>query len=133
MMTIKTGEQGSTFGGNPFACAVGMESLKVLIEEGLPENAEKMGQLFRDGLEAIAQRNPLIQLVRGKGLLNAIVINSDEESKLAWNICLKMRDYGLLAKPTHGNKIRLAPPLVITAEQIEESLAIIEKALSEFS
>ena len=133
MMTIKPGEHGSTYGGNPLACAVAMESLKVLVEENLAENAQKMGQLFRDGLKAIAQRNPLIQLVRGKGLLNAIVINSEEDSSLAWNICLKMRDFGLLAKPTHGNKIRLAPPLVISEQQIGESLAIIEKALSEFS
>ena len=133
MLTIKPGEHGSTYGGNPLACAVAMESLKILIEEELPQNAYKMGQLFRAGLEAIAKKNPLIQLVRGKGLLNAIVINSDEHSSLAWDICMKMRDYGLLAKPTHGNKIRLAPPLVITEEQIGESLAIIEKALSEFS
>ncbi len=133
MLTIKPGEHGSTYGGNPLACAVAMESLKILIEEELPQNAYKMGKLFRAGLEAIAKKNSLIQLVRGKGLLNAIVINSDEHSSLAWDICMKMRDYGLLAKPTHGNKIRLAPPLVITEEQIGESLAIIEKALSEFS
>lgn len=129
MLTIKPGEHGSTYGGNPLACAVAMEALKVLIEEKLPENAEKMGQLFREGLEKIAVRNPIIQLVRGKGLLNAIVIDSDEDSSLAWELCLKMRDNGLLAKPTHGNKIRLAPPLVITREQIEKSLEIIERAL----
>ena len=132
MLTIKPGEHGSTYGGNPLACAVAMESLNVLIEEQLPQNAAKMGELFRKGLRAIAKKYPLIQLVRGKGLLNAIVIDIDEHSKLAWNICLKMRDNGLLAKPTHGNKIRLAPPLVINEDQIAESLSIIEKSIAEF-
>lgn len=132
MLTIKPGEHGSTYGGNPLACAVAMESLKVLIEEELPQNAMKMGILFRNGLREIAKELPLIKVVRGKGLLNAIVIDSDEESKLAWNICLKMRDNGLLAKPTHGNKIRLAPPLVITEEQINESLEIIAKSIADF-
>jgi len=133
MMTIKPGEHGSTYGGNPLACAVAMESLKVLIEEKLPQNALKMGQLFRAGLEELSKHYPLIKKVRGRGLLNAIVIDSDEHSKLAWNICLKMRDNGLLAKPTHGNKIRLAPPLVINKEQIKESLAIIARSLAAFS
>ncbi|HMR90358.1 MAG TPA: aminotransferase class III-fold pyridoxal phosphate-dependent enzyme, partial [Saprospiraceae bacterium] len=96
------------------------------------ENAEKMGQLFRDGLEKIADRNRLITLVRGKGLLNAIVIDSDEDSELAWNICMEFRDNGLLAKPTHGNKIRLAPPLVINEAQVQEALEIIEKSLNAF-
>ena len=132
MLTIKPGEHGSTYGGNPLACVVAMESLKVLIEEKLPENADKMGKLFRDGLRQIAQQYPLIKLVRGKGLLNAIVIDSEEESKLAWNICLKMRDNGLLAKPTHGNKIRLAPPLVINEQQIAESLDIIARSIAAF-
>jgi len=133
MMTIKPGEHGSTYGGNPLACAVAMEALKVLIEEELPQNALKMGQLFRSGLEALAKQFPIIKKVRGRGLLNAIVIDSDEHSKLAWNICLKMRDNGLLAKPTHGNKIRLAPPLVINEQQIKESLEIIGKSLADFS
>jgi len=88
--------------------------------------------ILRKGLNEIAERNPLIELVRGKGLLNAIVINSSEDSDLAWDICLRFRDYGLLAKPTHGNKIRFAPPLVITEDQIHECLAIIEKALNDF-
>lgn len=132
MLTIKPGEHGSTFGGNPLACAVAREALQVVIDEDLAGNAEKMGKLFRKGLEEIAQRNKLITLVRGKGLLNAIVIDSGEDSDLAWNICLKFRDNGLLAKPTHGNKIRLAPPLVITEAQIHESLSIIEKSLNAF-
>lgn len=132
MLTIKPGEHGSTFGGNPLACAVAMAALNVVREEGLAENAQKMGELFRAGLKKIAERNHLIKTVRGKGLLNAIVIDSDEDSELAWNICLKFRDNGLLAKPTHGNKIRLAPPLVITEEQIKEALQIIEQSLNEF-
>jgi ornithine--oxo-acid transaminase len=132
MNVIKPGQHGSTFGGNPIAAAVAVAALEVIKDEKLAQNAEKLGQILRNGLNEIAQRNPLITLVRGKGLLNAIVINSDEDSELAWNICLKFRDYGLLAKPTHGNKIRLAPPLVITEEQIQECLAIIEKALNDF-
>jgi len=132
MLTIKPGEHGSTFGGNPLACAVAIEALKVVIDENLAQNAERMGQLFRAGLEKIAERNRLITLVRGKGLLNAIVIDSDEDSELAWNICLEFRDNGLLAKPTHGNKIRLAPPLVINENQVEEALEIIEKSLNVF-
>ena len=133
MMTIKPGEHGSTYGGNPLACAVAMESLNVLIEERLPQNALKMGELFRAGLVKLSKQYPLIKLVRGRGLLNAIVIDSDEHSKLAWNICLRMRDNGLLAKPTHGNKIRLAPPLVINEQQVKESLEIIGKSLADFS
>ncbi len=132
MLTIHPGEHGSTFGGNPLACAIAMEALQVVIDEKLAENAEKMGALFREGLEKIAQNNHLITLVRGKGLLNAIVIDSEEDSYLAWNICMEFRDNGLLAKPTHGNKIRLAPPLVINEAQINEALAIIEKSLNAF-
>ncbi|MCY1248440.1 4-aminobutyrate aminotransferase GabT [compost metagenome] len=101
-------------------------------DEKLAENAERLGVVLRDGLNKIAEKNNLITLVRGKGLLNAIVINTDEDSDLAWEICLKFRDNGLLAKPTHGNKIRLAPPLVMTEEQIKECLEIIEKSLEEF-
>jgi ornithine--oxo-acid transaminase len=129
MLTIKAGEHGSTFGGNPLACAVAMEALKVVTEEKLAENALKMGEIFREGLRQMAQRHPIITLVRGKGLLNAIVVDTTEDSDLAWDLCLKFRDNGLLAKPTHGNKIRLAPPLVITEKQIKESLRIIEKSL----
>lgn len=132
MNVIKPGQHGSTFGGNPIAAAVAIAALEVVQEENLAENAERLGVILRKGLNEIAQRNSLITLVRGKGLLNAIVINSDENSDLAWDICMKFRDYGLLAKPTHGNKIRFAPPLVISESQIYECLAIIEKSLNDF-
>lgn len=133
MLTIKPGEHGSTYGGNPLACAVAKEALQVVIDENLAENADKLGKIFRQGLEAIAQRTDLIQSVRGKGLLNAIVINSPEESDMAWDICMKFKENGLLAKPTHGNKIRFAPPLVITEAQINECLGIIEDSLLSFA
>ncbi|WP_338407780.1 ornithine--oxo-acid transaminase [uncultured Flavobacterium sp.] len=132
MNVIQPGQHGSTFGGNPIAAAVAIAALEVIREEKLAENAERLGIILRKGLNDIAERNSLITLVRGKGLLNAIVINCDEESDLAWEICMKFSEYGLLAKPTHGNKIRLAPPLVITESQIHECLAIIEKALNDF-
>ena len=132
MNVIKPGQHGSTFGGNPIAAAVAIAALEVIREENLAGNASRLGVILRKGLNEIAQRNPLITLVRGKGLLNAIVINCEEDSDLAWEICLRFRDYGLLAKPTHGNKIRLAPPLVINEEQIQECLVIIEKALHDF-
>ena len=132
MNVIKPGQHGSTFGGNPIAAAVAIAALEVVREEHLAKNAERLGILLRKGLNEIAQRNPLIELVRGKGLLNAIVINCSEDSDLAWNICLRFRDYGLLAKPTHGNKIRFAPPLVITEPQIQDCLGIIENALNDF-
>ena len=132
MNVIKPGQHGSTFGGNPIAAAVGIAALEVIREENLAGNAARLGIILRKGLNEIAQRNSLITLVRGKGLLNAIVINCEEDSDLAWKICLRFRDYGLLAKPTHGNKIRLAPPLVINEEQIQECLVIIEKALNDF-
>lgn len=132
MNVIKPGQHGSTFGGNPIAAAVAVAALEVVREENLSENAEKLGLILRKGLNEIAKRNPIIQLVRGKGLLNAIVINIDEDSDLAWDICLRFSHYGLLAKPTHGNKIRFAPPLVITESQIQECLVIIEKALNDF-
>lgn len=132
MLNIRPGQHGSTFGGNPLACAVAMEALKVVIDEDLAANAEKMGQIFREGLRKIAAKYPIIHGVRGKGLLNAIVIDSSEDSSLAWELCLTMKDNGLLAKPTHGNKIRLAPPLVITEVQVAEALAIIEKSFAAF-
>jgi len=132
MNVIKPGQHGSTFGGNPVAAAVAIAALEVVKDEKLAENAERLGIILRKGLNEIAERNNLITLVRGKGLLNAIVINCDEESDLAWEICLKFRDNGLLAKPTHGNKIRLAPPLIITEDQIKECLEIIEKSLNDF-
>ncbi|MGR3811748.1 ornithine--oxo-acid transaminase [Jiulongibacter sp. NS-SX5] len=132
MLCIKPGEHGSTFGGNPLACAVAQEALQVVIDEKLAENAEKLGQLFRAELQKTVDELPLVTLVRGKGLLNAIVINTDENSDVAWNICVKLRDRGLLAKPTHGNKIRFAPPLVMTEEQLLECIQIINETLRSF-
>ncbi|MEA5405900.1 ornithine--oxo-acid transaminase [Arcicella sp. DC2W] len=130
MLTIKPGEHGSTYGGNPLACAVAMAALSVVKEENLAENAMKMGELFRERMTTlIAQRPDLIRLVRGKGLLNAIEINTDEESETAWNLCVAFKENGLLAKPTHGNKIRFAPPLVITEAQMNEACDIIEKVV----
>jgi ornithine--oxo-acid transaminase len=132
MMTIKPGEHGSTFGGNPIACEVAMAALKVAVDEKLDENAEKLGQIFRAELTEFCKTNNWVNAVRGKGLLNAILINDSEESSTAWDICMKLRDNGLLAKPTHGNIIRFAPPLVITKEQLMECIAIITKTISEF-
>ena len=130
MLTIKPGEHGSTFGGNPLACAVAQEALAVVQDEKLAENAERLGQLFRQRMQHnLVEQTDLVTLVRGKGLLNAIVINDDEESKTAWNICLKLAENGLLAKPTHGNIIRFAPPLVMTEDQLHECCDIIEQAV----
>ncbi len=130
MLVIKPGEHGSTFGGNPLAAAVVMEALQVVKDEKLTENAFKLGEIFRERLNVIVKKNKVLKLVRGKGLLNAIVINDTPESETAWNLCLKFAENGLLAKPTHGNIIRLAPPLVITEEQIHESADIIEKSVA---
>ena len=128
MLTILPGEHGSTYGGNPLACAVTIEALRVVEDENLAENAEKMGRLFRGRMEALQQKTDLIQLVRGKGLLNAIVINDTEESSTAYDLCMTMMHKGLLCKPTHGNKIRFAPPLVIDEEQMDRACWIIEEA-----
>lgn len=134
MLTIKPGEHGSTYGGNPLACAVAKAALEVLVEEALSDNAEKLGQLFRKRMQDIITKRPdLVLSVRGKGLLNAIVINDAEESETGWNICLALRDNGLLAKPTHGNVIRFAPPLVITESQLLDCCDIIEKTLLAFN
>ena len=130
MLTIKSGEHGSTYGGNPLAAAVAITSLQVLTDEALANNAGLMGKLMRDELEKI--NSPLISIVRGKGLLNAIVI-SHYDKKAAWNICLLMKENGLLAKPTHGDKIRLAPPLIINKEQVKEAVNIIKHSLDAFS
>jgi ornithine--oxo-acid transaminase len=129
MLVIKPGEHGSTFGGNPLAAAIVVEALQVVIDEKLADHATKMGVIFRDRMNALIRKTNLITLVRGKGLLNAIVINDTPESETAWNLCLKLSDLGLLAKPTHGNIIRLAPPLVIQEEQLHECCDIIEKAV----
>lgn len=132
MNCIQPGEHGSTFGGNPLACAVAIAALDVIKDEGLQENAYNLGLRFRERMQKIVDSSELVSLVRGKGLLNAIVINDDEESETAWNICVALAKNGLLAKPTHGNIIRFAPPLVMTANELEECCDIIEKTISEF-
>ena len=132
MNVIKPGQHGSTFGGNPIACAVAVAALDVVEEEKLSERAEDLGQLFRSEMEKLIQKTDLITKVRGKGLLNAILINDTPDSKTAWNLCLQLKENGLLAKPTHGNIIRLAPPLVITEEQLLNCVRIIEKTVLEF-
>jgi ornithine--oxo-acid transaminase len=132
MNVIKPGQHGSTFGGNPIACAVAIAALDVVAEENLSERAEELGKLFRAEIEKIIEKSDLITKVRGKGLLNAILINDHPESSTAWNLCLQLKENGLLAKPTHGNIIRLAPPLVITEEQLIDCVGIIEKTILEF-
>ena len=132
MNVIKPGQHGSTFGGNPLAAAVAMTALDIVEEEKLAENAERLGKLFREELNKYIATSNICSLVRGKGLLNAILINDTEESQTAWNICLKLRDNGLLAKPTHGNIIRFAPPLVMTEEQLLECVNIITTTLQSF-
>lgn len=132
MNVIQPGNHGSTFGGNPVAAAVAIAALEVVKDEKLADNAEKLGQLFRKELNVYIQKSNIIKLVRGKGLLNAIVINDEEDSDTAWNICLALRDNGLLAKPTHGNIIRFAPPLVMTEEQLLDCVSIIIKTVKTF-
>ena len=132
MEVITPGSHGSTFGGNPVAAAVAIAALTVVKEENLAQNAEKLGQLFRTKINDYIKDSKIVKLVRGKGLLNAIVINDDEDSNTAWNICLRLRDNGLLAKPTHGNIIRFAPPLVMNEEQLLDCVSIITKTLVEF-
>lgn len=132
MLTIKPGEHGSTFGGNPLGAAVAIAALEVVKDERLQENAAKLGIRFRERMSLLVEKSDLVTLVRGKGLLNAIVINDTEDSSTAWDICMALSRNGLLAKPTHGNIIRFAPPLVMTAEQLEECCDIIEKTILEF-
>lgn len=132
MEVITPGSHGSTFGGNPIAAAVGIAALEVVEEENLAENADKLGTIFREKLNDYIEKSNIVKLVRGKGLLNAIVINDSSESDTAWNICLALRDNGLLAKPTHGNIIRFAPPLIMNEEQLEECISIIIKTLEAF-
>ena len=132
MNVIKPGQHGSTFGGNPIACAVAVAALNVVEEENLSERAEELGQIFRSEIHKLIEKTDLITKVRGKGLLNAILINDTPESSTAWNLCLQLKENGLLAKPTHGNIIRLAPPLVITEEQLLDCVRIIEKTVLEF-
>ena len=133
MLCIKPGEHGSTFGGNPLACAVAKAALEVVIEENLASNAEKLGAYFRNKMNEYISKSDLVTLVRGKGLLNAIVINDDEKSSTAWDLCVKMKMNGLLAKPTHGNIIRFAPPLVINKEQLDTCIDIIISSIEEYS
>jgi ornithine--oxo-acid transaminase len=133
MLTIRPGEHGSTYGGNPLACAVATEALEVVRDENLAENAERLGRIFRRRMqENLVEKTELVKLVRGKGLLNAIVIDEEEDSQTAWNICIELTRKGLLAKPTHGNIIRFAPPLVMTEEQLSECCDIIEDTIRKF-
>jgi ornithine--oxo-acid transaminase len=130
MLQIKPGEHGSTYGGNPLACAVAMKALEVLKSEDMAQNATKMGELLRQGIANL--NSPFVTTIRGKGLLNAIVIKH-ENPEASWDLCLHLKDLGLLAKPTHGDKIRFAPPLIINEQQINEAVAIIGKALEKLA
>ena len=132
MDVIKPGQHGSTFGGNPVAAVVAIAALEVIEEEKLAENAEKLGVVFRDKINEYINESNIVTLVRGKGLLNAIVINDTEDSSTAWDICVKLKEHGLLAKPTHGNIIRFAPPLVMNEEQLLDCVSIITSTLKEF-
>ncbi|EAR00922.1 ornithine--oxo-acid transaminase [Maribacter sp. HTCC2170] len=132
MEVIRPGNHGSTFGGNPLACAVAIAALEVVKEENLAENAESLGKLFRSEMEKLVDQTDLVRLVRGKGLLNAIVINDAEDSSTAWDICMLLKENGLLAKPTHGNIIRFAPPLVMTKDELLDCVSIISKTIKQF-
>lgn len=132
MDAMRPGVHGSTYGGNPLACAVAMEALKVVLDENLADKANQLGKIFRNEMNKLVEESELVSLVRGKGLLNAIVINDSEDSDTAWNICLELKENGLLAKPTHGNIIRFAPPLVMTEEQLQDCIQIIRKTIKEF-
>ncbi|MBO3699234.1 ornithine--oxo-acid transaminase [Roseivirga sp. E12] len=133
MEVIKPGQHGSTFGGNPLAAKVAMAALDVVKDEGLAENSRRLGVIFRERMNALIDATDLITQVRGKGLLNAIVINDSPESSTAWNICVALKENGLLAKPTHGNIIRFAPPLVMTEEQLHECCDIIDSTITQFN
>jgi len=132
MLTIKPGEHGSTFGGNPLGCKVAIAALKVIKDENLCINAELMGFYFRKKINEYIKKSNIVKLIRGKGLLNAIVINDEEESETAWNICLKLKENGLLAKPTHGNIIRFAPPLTISENEMTNAINIIINSIKDF-
>lgn len=133
MDVIKPGQHGSTFGGNPLAAAVATEALNVLMDEHLMQNARRMGEKFRNAMQELVNQNKIFSLVRGKGLLNAVVINDSPESDTAWNFCMKLAEFGLLAKPTHGNIIRFAPPLVITETEMDDCIAIITETFNHFN
>ncbi len=132
MSVITPGTHGSTFGGNPLGSKVAIAALEIIREERLTQNARRLGKIFRDRMKAIIEKTDIITLVRGKGLLNAIVINDSPTSSTAWNLCVKLKDNGLLAKPTHGNIIRFAPPLVMTEEELHECCDIIEQTIMEY-
>ena len=132
MMCLKPGEHGSTFGGNPLACAVAQAALEVVMDEDLAKNAFRLGQRFREAMQALVDESPLLKGVRGRGLLNAVLINDTPESSTAWDLCVALKDNGLLAKPTHGNIIRFAPPLVMTADQLEACIDIIANTVRTF-
>ena len=132
MLCIQAGEHGSTFGGNPLACQVAMAALQVVVDDKLAENAMHLGQKFRTGIAALAEESDLISSVRGKGLLNAMIINDTQDSTTAWDLCVALKNNGLLAKPTHGNIIRFAPPLVITEQEIDECISIIRSTILNF-
>ena len=132
MNVIRPGNHGSTFGGNPIAAAVAMASLEVVKDENLAENADKLGRIFRKGMQALVEKTDLVKNVRGKGLLNAIIINDEQDSSTAWDICMALKANGLLAKPTHGNIIRFAPPLVMNEEQLHDCISIISNTIINF-
>ncbi len=132
MNVIKPGQHGSTFGGNPIAAAVAVAALEVVKDEKLAQNARRLGDIFRSEMTALASELNILKLVRGRGLLNAVLINDTEDSSTAWDICVRLMEKGLLAKPTHGNIIRFAPPLVMTEEQLMECIAIIKSTIAEF-
>jgi ornithine aminotransferase len=132
MDVFKPGQHGSTFGGNPIAAAVAIAALQVIQEEKLTENAVRLGEMFRDAMQQLCKKSHIASFVRGKGLLNALIINNDQTKNLAWEICLRLKEHGLLAKPTHTNIIRFAPPLVMTESQLQECISIIEKTIAEF-
>ena len=132
MNVIRPGNHGSTFGGNPIAAAVAIASLEVVKDENLAENADKLGRIFRNGMQVLVEKTDLVKNVRGKGLLNAIIINDEQDSSTAWDICMALKANGLLAKPTHGNIIRFAPPLVMNEEQLHDCISIISKTIINF-
>ncbi len=132
MECIRPGEHGSTYGGNPLACAIAIAALEVVVDEKLAENAEYLGNIFREEMRRLAKNSDMVKLVRGKGLLNAIVINDSPDSDTAWEICVRLKENGLLAKPTHGNIIRFAPPLVMTEGQLRECIQIISDTIHAF-
>ena len=132
MDVIKPGQHGSTFGGNPMACSVAMEALEVIRDEKLTQNARRLGELFRSEMHSYIENSYIVSKIRGRGLLNAIVINESKKSNTAWNICLRLKENGLLAKPTHGNIIRFAPPLVMNESQLIECISIITNTLKSF-